>query len=142
MQKSGLQIVPWYFACYQFYIYIVVTEFQDVLHVFVLSPSSHAVTSDVDVVSTAKTAEYFLSDGIIVTGAATGLPAERNDVDSIKQATQLPVLVGSGVTANNVNEFRHAHGMIVGSHFKKGGVWSNPVDHGRICKFMRLVLSE
>jgi len=34
--------------------------------------SSHALTSDVHISQTAQTAELFLSDGVIVTGAATG----------------------------------------------------------------------
>lgn len=101
---------------------------------------SHAVTSDVDIVLTAKAAEFFLSDGIIVTGAATGLPAEGIDVENVRQATQLPVLVGSGVNVDNINDYRHAHGVIVGSHFKKDGVWSNSLDYGRINKFMRSFL--
>lgn len=109
---------------------------------FVLACSSHAVTSDVDIVTTSKAAEYFLSDGIVVTGAATGLPAQRKELDSIREATELPILVGSGVTVNNVSEFRHANAMIVGSHFKRDGVWSNSVDNERVCQFMRSVLHE
>ncbi len=37
--------------------------------------SSHSITSDVDIVETAKAAEFFLSDGVILTGTSTG---ERN----------------------------------------------------------------
>ena len=42
--------------------------------------SSHAITADVDVVETAKSAEMFHSDGIIITGTATGEPT---DVDEL-----------------------------------------------------------
>lgn len=37
--------------------------------------SSHAVTADVSLSETVKAAEFFLADGIILTGTATGDPA-------------------------------------------------------------------
>lgn len=36
--------------------------------------SSHAITSDISVLETMKAAEFFQSDGVILTGGATGLP--------------------------------------------------------------------
>lgn len=45
--------------------------------------SSHAITQDVSLIETAKAATFFLSDGIIITGTATGQPAEPNDVIGI-----------------------------------------------------------
>uniref|UniRef100_A0A4W5PBF7 Zgc:162297 n=1 Tax=Hucho hucho TaxID=62062 RepID=A0A4W5PBF7_9TELE len=38
--------------------------------------SSHALTSDVSIVETARAAEFFLSDGLIITGTATGVQAD------------------------------------------------------------------
>ena len=43
--------------------------------------SSHAITSDVSVVDTALAAEFFLTDGIILTGNATGNPADPNELN-------------------------------------------------------------
>ena len=43
-------------------------------------PSSHALTSDVSIEETARAAEFFLSDGLIITGAATGLEADPNEL--------------------------------------------------------------
>ena len=37
--------------------------------------SAHAITADVPLAETAKAAEFFLADGVIVTGTATGEPA-------------------------------------------------------------------
>lgn len=37
----------------------------------------------------------------------------------------VPVLVGSGVTVNNVHEYRGVDGFIIGSHFKKHGMYEN-----------------
>jgi predicted TIM-barrel enzyme len=38
--------------------------------------SAHAITSDVNLQETAKAAEFFLCDGVIVTGATTGDPVD------------------------------------------------------------------
>ena len=38
------------------------------------------------------------------------------------------VLVGSGLSVENLARFADAHGFIVGSSLKQGGIWSNPLD--------------
>jgi len=48
--------------------------------VLVITHSSHAITQDISLIETAKAAEFFLTDGIIVTGTATGQPAEPQEV--------------------------------------------------------------
>jgi uncharacterized protein len=90
--------------------------------------SAHAITTDVSVVETAKAAELFLADAVIVTGAATGEPTSADEVRDVAQTVSLPVLVGSGVTPANLARFSSAHGFIVGSSVKRGGVWCNPLD--------------
>lgn len=50
------------------------------LCVCVCVSSSHALTSDVSVAETARAAEFFLSDGVIITGAATGLQADPEEL--------------------------------------------------------------
>lgn len=37
----------------------------------------------------------------------------------------VPVLVGSGITVSNVHEYRGVDGFIIGSHFKKRGMYEN-----------------
>jgi uncharacterized protein len=90
--------------------------------------SAHAITSDVSLVETAKSAEFFLADGVIVSGAATGEEASSDEVRDVAQAVRVPVLVGSGLTPKNIARFSSAHGFIVGSSMKQGGVWCNPLD--------------
>lgn len=90
--------------------------------------SSHALTADVSLGETAKAAEFFLADGVVVTGAATGEPAEPAEVAAVAAAVRTPVLVGSGLTAENLARYSAAHGFIVGSSVKKGGLWSNALD--------------
>ena len=94
--------------------------------------SAHAITADVPIVDTAKTAEFFLADGVVVTGATTGEPASPDEVRDVVGAVRVPVFVGSGVTPANMAGFGTAHGFIVGSSVKQAGVWSNPLDRDAV----------
>ncbi len=99
--------------------------------------SAHALTADVDIVQTAHAAEYFLSDGLILTGAATGEAASADELRAVQAATRLPVLVGSGITADNLKTYLPlADAFIVGSHFKQDGHWANPLDPARIRRLL------
>ncbi len=99
--------------------------------------SSHALTADVDLVETAHAAEFFQADGVIVTGAATGRPADPAEVAAVSAAVGVPTLVGSGITEDNIAEFGTAHGFIVGSSVKIEGIWSNPIDPARLEALVR-----
>lgn len=91
--------------------------------------SSHAITSDVDIAETAKAAEFFCADGVIVTGGATGEAVSLEELAAVSRVTELPILVGSGATISNVADlFPHVNAVIVGSHFKNGGRWDAELD--------------
>jgi membrane complex biogenesis BtpA family protein len=90
--------------------------------------SAHAITADVDIVETAKAAEFSLADGVIVTGVSTGRAADPADVNGVAAAVAIPVFVGSGVTPDNVASFAAADGLIVGSSVKERGDWRLPLD--------------
>lgn len=102
--------------------------------------SSHALTADVDIVETARAAEFFLSDGLIVTGPATGMAADLTELKQVKESVTVPVLIGSGITLDNVGSYlAHADALIVGSYFKQSGHWRYPVDPARVHRFMEQV---
>ncbi|KAG9352512.1 hypothetical protein JZ751_020926 [Albula glossodonta] len=88
------------------------------------------------VMETARAAEFFLSEGVILTGAATGLEADPGELRAVAQSVRIPVLIGSGVTHDNLEHYLDASAMIIGSHFKRGGNWANPVDPERVKRFM------
>jgi uncharacterized protein len=94
--------------------------------------SAHALTADVSLVETAKAAEFFLVDGVIVSGIATGEPADAGEVRSVAAAVGVPVLVGSGVSSENIGDYEAAEALIVGSDVKRGGIWSGPLDEARV----------
>jgi len=102
--------------------------------------SSHALTQDLDISEMAHAAEFFLSDGVIVTGMHTGSTADINELKQVKKATNLPVLIGSGITYDNIQTyFPLADAFIVGSYFKKDGYWENEIDKDRVREFMTKV---
>lgn len=105
--------------------------------------SSHAITSDIDIVETSKAAHFFLSDALIVTGCATGDPPSFADVLNVKSSVDLPLILGSGVTNVNIEEFfRHkADAAIIGSHFKHNGFWRNEINEYKIAELMEIAAS-
>jgi membrane complex biogenesis BtpA family protein len=101
--------------------------------------SAHAITADVDLADTVHAAEFFLADGVIVTGSATGRPADPADVRAASEAGAIPTLVGSGITAENVGAFAEADGFIVGTWVKEDGLWTKAVDRRRAETLARAV---
>ncbi len=95
--------------------------------------SSHSITDDVSLEDTVEAAEFFLSDGVIVTGTHTGKPVDPQELNRVYQNAQLPVLVGSGVTPEGLHEIIDlADAFIVGSYFKHDGNWMNEPDPRRL----------
>ncbi len=102
--------------------------------------SSHSITQDVDIIETAKAAEFFLSDGVIITGTSTGEEVNLEELKSVKLKTNIPVIIGSGVTYQNIDSYyEHADAFIVGSSFKLQGNWFNDIDAEQVNSFMEKV---
>ena len=83
----------------------------------------------------------FLSEGLVITGISTGHSASPDDLQTALNASSLPVLIGSGVRRENFADFLSAHGIIIGSYFKKDGVWSNELCETRLKDFLSVVES-
>lgn len=99
--------------------------------------SSHSITADTDIAETAKAAEFFLSDGVIVTGNSTGAEPSIKELEQVKAKVSIPVLAGSGITAENIANYKnYCDAFIIGSYFKEEGKWQNPLDKQRITKFV------
>jgi len=98
---------------------------------------AHAIVADRDLAELTRDAEFFDADVLIATGQRTGDAAALEEAGAIKEATHLPVVIGSGVTADNVGDLMAvADGVIIASSLKRGGVWWNPVDAKRVKKFL------
>lgn len=94
--------------------------------------SSHAVTGDVHLGETARAAEFFRSQALVITGSSTGRPTDPQEVRQVKAAVNIPVVIGSGVNIDNLDQFLEADAVIVGSSLKQEGHWTNPVDPARV----------
>jgi len=103
---------------------------------------SHSLTMDLDIKDEIMQAEFFLADGVIVTSQFTGINPDKNDLIKAKSATRLPVLIGSGMTAENIQDYLPlADGFIVGSYFRKGGKFLEKLEPERLNKFMKVFVA-
>ena len=99
--------------------------------------SSHAITADIGIGATASAVEFMRADAIIVSGAVTGEHPSDADIADVRQQCRLPLILGSGITAENLaHYYPQADGFIVGSFFKMDGRWSETVDPRRVERFM------
>lgn len=129
-----------------------------------LSQPTAPQAADVSLADTVRAATFFNADGVIVTGSATGAPpralpvprlaasepaatpacagdaADPADVRrAIRAAAGSPVLVGSGVTKDNVAAYADARALIVGSSIKTGGQWWHSLDEAKANAFVEAV---
>lgn len=89
---------------------------------------TNMVLPHVTVESSAKAAAACGADAIIVTGSAIGVETPIEMIQKVKKVVNIPVIAGSGIKPNNINEqLRIADGAIVGSSLKEGGIISNPI---------------
>ncbi len=85
----------------------------------------------------AKMAEEAMADTLIVTGESTGVETPFDDIQKVKNSTNLQVIVGSGASLNNLKEtLSIADGIIVGSAFKESGNTNEPVSLEKVLLFM------
>lgn len=98
---------------------------------------SHSIVADRSLEEQVLDAEFFDSDVLIATGQRTGGAAELDELSAIKEAASLPVIVGSGITTENIGEILQiADGAIVASSVKETGKWWSPVSVERVRRLM------
>jgi len=98
---------------------------------------AHAITADRSISEQATDAEWHLADVLIATGTRTGSPTSPDEVREVREGTNLPVIVGSGLDPEQLPRlFEVADGAIVGQWLKHDGHWWNPVDPARVERLM------
>ena len=98
---------------------------------------SHALTGDLDILDEVKQTEFFLVDGVIVTGSRTTEPPSVAGLRRVKKHAHVPVLTGSGMTPENINTYYAlADGFIVGSTFRQDGRFLGALEPERLEAFM------
>jgi hypothetical protein len=99
---------------------------------------AHAIVADRPLEELVRDVAFFDADVMIATGQRTGHAADLDYIRTIRSAAPLPLLVGSGVNNDNVNELLQVtDGVIVASALKQDGVWWNPVDADRVKRFVQ-----
>lgn len=102
----------------------------------------HAVPlANIDLVQeTEDMCQRGLVDAVIVSGNATGKATSLDDLKTVKKASSVPVVIGSGMSLDNIEMLMpHTDGFIVGSYFKKDAIATNELDSQRIKDFMAAV---
>ncbi|SEP95995.1 hypothetical protein SAMN05216548_10249 [Faunimonas pinastri] len=101
---------------------------------------AHAITADRSIDEQATDAEWFDADVLIATGTRTGSPTQPAEVEEVRKGTNLPLIVGSGLSPEQVPSlFNVADGAIIGQWLKVDGRWWNPVDPKRVEQLMNAV---
>lgn len=84
-------------------------------------------------------AERAGADALVVTGPATGRPPAPADLEAVRAASAVPVLLGSGVSEESAAELlAAADGAIVGTALKVGGELEAPIDPSRVRSIVAL----
>ncbi|HVP13389.1 MAG TPA: BtpA/SgcQ family protein [Phycisphaerae bacterium] len=99
--------------------------------------------SQPDIALAAHEAAYRSSaDCVIVSGSATGSPANVDDVRRVREAVpDRPIWIGSGATAETVRDYLQvANAVIVGTCLKHEGETTAALDANRVRAFARVAL--
>jgi hypothetical protein len=98
---------------------------------------AHALTGDLDIVDVVKQSEFFLADGVIVTGPRTGEAPDTRELRRVRRAAHGVVAIGSGLTPRNIAAFLPlADLFIVGSTLRTGGDFLGALDPARLKEFV------
>jgi len=79
-----------------------------------------------------------LADALILSGVATSQPADPADLERLRTACPgARILIGSGVTPDNLSRYTAADGFLVGTSLKENGQVDQPVDVRRVRALVR-----
>lgn len=106
---------------------------------FNIVPESAQYLAHRDLASITRTTVFATRpDAICVSGATAGAPTDAEALRVVKSAAgEVPVFVNTGVRAENVGaQLSVADGAVVGTYFKKDGLFANAVDKSRVEELM------
>jgi hypothetical protein len=111
------------------------------IHFFCDVDKKHSVAfPGLDLATHITWTEFYGADALIVSGKMTAEAPALDEVREVRQRATRPILIGSGASEENIGAFlQYADGVIVGSSLKADGVMENPVDLGRVRRFVGAV---
>jgi membrane complex biogenesis BtpA family protein len=85
-----------------------------------------------------------MADALVVTGPATGEPADADRLALVARTVpDAPLWIGSGLTTANARTLlRLAHGAIVGSALQRNGVAGRGVEEARVRALLRAAAGD
>lgn len=99
---------------------------------------TYPMCENIPVEASARWAKAVGADAIIVTGLATGMETSVETMQRVKNAVDLPIVVGSGMNAGNTKkQFAVCDGAIIGTAVKEQGSLMCPVDKVKAVAFMQ-----
>lgn len=99
---------------------------------------SHAIVADRTLEEQTEDAEFFDADVLIASGSRTGHQTSTDEILGIKDHTELPVIIGSGMNETNAVELLGScDGAIVGSSLKDNGRWWGRVAAEKVKSFSK-----
>lgn len=106
---------------------------------FNVKHGSHSITADRTLEEKAHDIQTAGAEAAILTGISTGIAPDVNSIKSVKGVISIPLIIGSGLCADNCQElWPLVDGAIIGSGFKKVGNLSAPVDKSLVKAFIEL----
>lgn len=101
---------------------------------------TYPLIEGVSLSESARWAQSCGADAIIVTGTGTGTETSPDDLLQVKGTVALPVVAGSGVSAENAREqYAVCDGAIVGSALKRDKNLMNPIEQNLAKQFIQAV---
>lgn len=98
----------------------------------------YMVNQNIDISVSARWAARQGADAVIVTGCTTGAETALADLEKVRRSVPIPVVVGSGVTADNIsNQMASADALIIGTSLRENGEMLRPIDRRRAEKVLR-----
>jgi hypothetical protein len=107
---------------------------------FHVKHGSHAITADRSLEEQAEDVQTALADAVVITGGRTGTAPTLRDIERIREAVNIPVVIGSGLSDENLSQLLPlVDGAIVGTSLKVDGRLENRIDRERVRRFMEKV---
>jgi len=90
---------------------------------------SHSIVGDRSISDQAKDAAFYCADILVASGTSTGVATNLDELHQIRNATELPVFIGSGLSIENAEMLvPNCDGAIVGFGIKKYPTWTSDID--------------
>lgn len=100
---------------------------------------SHAIVLDRSISEQAKDAAFYCADALVASGSRTGITTDLDELGEIKNASELPVFVGSGLTVENAEMLLpNCDGAIVGFGLKNLPTWESDIDIRKVKEMKRI----